>query len=100
MGFFDSFLDTASSAFKWLDNNKAALDMISGAAKGYGAYMQYKGSRDAAKQQQRNYDEQMRRFDEGTKAPGAYDNSVPLSSFQASNMLSGNMADALKPGEL
>lgn len=96
MGFFDGFLDTASKAFGWLNDNKAALDLISGAAKGYGAYMQYKQNADQQKFLEKQYNEQSRRWEDSTKAPNEYDNSVPLSSFEAGNLLSGNMADAMK----
>lgn len=96
MGFFDSFLDTASSAFNWLDNNKAALDLISGAAKGFGAYMTYKQSQDQMKQSQQQYDDYQRRLKDTTSAPSSYSNAMPMSSFQESSLLSGNMADALK----
>lgn len=44
MGLFDSFLDTASKGFSWLSENKAALDMLSGAAKGFGTYMSMRQS--------------------------------------------------------
>lgn len=98
MGLFDSFLDTASSAFNWLDNNKAALDMISGAAKGFGAYMQYKQGQDQMKQYKQMYDDEQRRWQDTHSAPSQYDNSIPMSSYQASSLLSGNMADALKAG--
>lgn len=98
MGIFDSFLDTASSAFNWLDNNKAALDLVSGAAKGFGAYLTYKGNQDQFKMQQKMYEDQQRRLQDTTAAPAGYDNSVPLSSFQASGLLSGSMADAMKAG--
>lgn len=98
MGLFDSFLDTASSAFNWLNNNKAALDLISGAAKGYGAYMQYKQANKQQKFMQQQFDEDRRRWEETHSSPDAYDNSKPLASFEASKMLSGNMANAMKPG--
>ncbi len=96
MGFFDGFLDTASKAFSWLDNNKAALDLISGAAKGFGAYMQYKQANSQQAFLEKQYEDQQRRLEDTTKAPNAYDNSVPLSSFEAGKLLSGNMADAMK----
>lgn len=118
MGFFDSFLDTASSAFNWLGNNKTALDMISGAAKGYGTYMQYKQNKDAAnlqKQQMKQaqsqyeqslafqkqqYEDEQRRIKDNTAAPSAYNNALPMSSFEAGSLLSGNMADAMKKGAM
>ena len=99
MGLFDSFLDTASSAFNWLDNNKAALDLISGAAKGFGAYMTYKQGQDQMKMQQKMYDDEQRRWKDTHSAPSSYSNAIPLASQQASTMLSGNMADALKAGQ-
>lgn len=98
MGFFDSFLDTASSAFKWLDNNKAALDLISGAAKGFGAYMQYKQQADQNKFVQKQYEDEQRRWKDTTAAPSAYSNAVPLANQQASTLLAGSMANALKAG--
>lgn len=98
MGLFDSFLDTASSAFDWLNDNKAALDLISGAAKGYGAYMDYKSQQKQYDFMKKQYEDQQRRYEEGTKSPDAYSNAVPLSGFQATTMLSGNMADAMKAG--
>lgn len=96
MGIFDGFLDTASKAFSWLDNNKAALDLISGAAKGVGAYLTYKQANDQQDFLKQQYEDQQRRLDENTKAPTAYDNAMPMSSFEAGKMLSGNMADAMK----
>lgn len=98
MSLFDSFLDTASKAFNWLDNNKAALDLVSGAAKGYGAYMQYKQNQNMQDFQRQQYEDYQRRLDDTTKAPNAYDKSLPMSSFKASNLLSGNMANAMKNG--
>lgn len=99
MGIFDSLLDTASKAFGWLSDNKAALDMISGAAKGFGAYMSYKQQADAQKFQEKQYEDYQRRMKDNTAAPSAYDNSVPLSSFSAGNLLAGSMADATKVGK-
>lgn len=111
MGFFDSFLDTASSAFNWLGNNKTALDMISGAAKGYGTYMDYKLQKQQMKQAQSQYDkslafqkqqyeDEQRRLKDNTAAPTAYNNAVPMSSFEAGSLLAGNMADAMKKGAM
>lgn len=98
MSFFSSFLDTASSAFNWLGNNKTALDMISGAAKGYGQYMQYKQSKDQMKMMQQQYDDQQRRWDQTHGTIDSYDNSVPAMQTQNSTLLAGNMADAMKKG--
>lgn len=96
MGLFDGLLDTASKAFGWLDNNKAALDLISGAAKGFGAYLSYKQGVDQQKFLERKYEDEQRRLEDTTKAPNGYDNTVPLASFEAGKLLSGNMADAMK----
>lgn len=98
MSFFGSFLDTASSAFNWLGNNKAALDLISGAAKGYGAYMQYKQGNRQMKMMQQQYDDQQRRWDQTHGTINSYDNSVPGLQTQNSGLLAGNMANAMKGG--
>jgi len=96
MGFFDGFLDTASKAFDWLGNNQAALDMISGAAKGFGAYMSYKQQASQQKFLEKQYEDEQRRWKDTTAAPTPYDNSAPLSSFSAGNLLAGSMADVTK----
>lgn len=98
MGFFDGFLDTASSAFNWLGNNKAALDMISGAAKGYGAYMQYKQQNKQNKMIQQQMDDANRRWDQTHGTINSYDNSVPGLQTQNTSLISGNMANAMKQG--
>lgn len=98
MGLFDSFLSTASSAFNWLGNNKVALDMISGAAKGYGTYMQYKQTKDQMKMQQQQLDDSNRRWDQTHGTIDSYDNSVPAMQTQNTALLSGSMADAMKGG--
>lgn len=98
MGFFDGFLNTASSAFNWLSNNKAALDMISGAAKGYGAYMQYKQSNQQNKMMQQQINDANRRWDQTHGTIDSYDNSVPPGQQANSSLLSGSMADAMKQG--
>lgn len=67
MGLFDSFLDTASKGLDWLSNNKAALDLVSGAAKGYGAYLSYK-------QQNNQYDLLKRQFEDQLSRGGAPSN--------------------------
>ncbi len=90
MGLFDSFLDTASKGMDWLSNNKAALDLVSGAAKGYGAYMSYK-------QQDKQYDLMRRELDDRLSrggAPSGYnsgDYSVG-SGFQPGKFLDGDIA--------
>lgn len=98
MSFFSGFLDTASSAFNWLSNNKAALDMISGAAKGYGAYMQYKQGNQQIKMQQQMMDDQNRRWDQTHGTIDSYDNSVPPGQQANSSLLAGSMANAMKQG--
>lgn len=98
MSFFGSFLDTASSAFNWLGNNKAALDLISGAAKGYSAYMQYKQGNQQIKMQQQQMDDANRRWDSTHGTINGYDNSVPAMQTQNTALLSGSMADAMKGG--
>lgn len=90
MGLFDSFLDTASKGFDWLSNNKAALDLVSGAAKGYGAYLSYK-------QQNKQYDLLERQFQDQLSrggAPSDYNsgNYTVGSGFQAGKFLDGDIA--------
>lgn len=99
MGLFDSFLDTASKAFDWLGNNKAALDLVSGAAKGYGAYLQNKQGNDALKWEQKRYYDEQRRRDEYSAAPSDYnkgDYTTGLADFNPGNLVQGSMADAMK----
>ncbi|UVD31723.1 hypothetical protein Pondi_00082 [Escherichia phage Pondi] len=98
MSFFGSFLDTASSAFNWLGNNKAALDLISGAAKGYGAYMQYKQGNQQMKLMQKQQENEQRRWDDTHGVIDSYDNSIPPGQQANSALLSGSMADAMKQG--
>lgn len=92
MGLFDSFLDTASKGLDWVSNNKGALDLISGAAKGYGAYMSYK-------QQDKQYDLMKRELDDRLSrggAPGAYNSGdyTVGSGFTPGKFLEGNYANA------
>jgi len=94
MSFFDSFLDTASKGLDWLSNNQAALDAITGAAKGYGAYLQYK-------QQGQQYDLLKQQFADSQDrkvAPSAYnagDFTTGLSTFKPGVLLNGNMANTM-----
>lgn len=98
MSFFSGFLDTASSAFNWLSNNKTALDLISGAAKGYGTYMQYKQSSQQNKMMQQQIDDANRRYDQSHGVINSYDNAIPAGQQANTALLSGNMANAMKQG--
>ncbi len=90
MGLFDSFLDTASKGFDWLSNNKGALDLVAGAAKGYGAYLNYK-------QQNNQYDLLKRQFEDQLSrggAPSDYNSGdfTVGSGFNAGKFLDGDIA--------
>jgi len=92
MGLFDSFLDTASKGLDWLGNNKAALDLVSGAAKGYGAYLSYK-------QQDKQYDLMKRELEDRLSrggAPSSYNSGdyTVGSGFQPGKFLDGTIASA------
>lgn len=92
MGLFDSFLDTASKGFSWLSDNKAALDLVAGAAKGYGAYM-------SNKQQNKQYDLLKRQFEDQLSrggAPSDYNSGdfTVGSGFNPGKFLDGGIAQA------
>lgn len=97
MSLFDSFLDTASKGFSWLNNNKVALDLISGAAQGYGKYLDMKQSKDQFNKQyglmKQQYEDSLRRGG----APSDYDSgdyATVGSGFNPGSFIDGKYATA------
>lgn len=93
MSLFDSFLDTASKGLSWLGENKAAMDLISGVAQGYGKYLEMK-------QSDKQYDLLKRQFEDRLSrggAPSGYDSgdyNTVGSGFNPGSFLDGKYAVA------
>lgn len=95
MGLFDGFLDTASSAFNWLNDNKAALDLIGGAAKGYGAYLSAKEASNTLDFQKKQWEEQQRRAGSTPSSYNSGNYATNMATFNPGTLLNGSMANAL-----
>lgn len=97
MSLFGTFLETASKGLSWLNDNKAALDLLSGAAQGYGKYLDMRQNEKQFNKQyslmKAQWEDQLRRGG----APSDYDSGDYASvsaGFKPGGLLDGTLAQA------